>query len=521
MADAGDHEVAKGAGVDAERLRLAVELSSHGIWDWDLQSSALWWSPALFRLLGVDLATFGGTIDEFFTRVHPDDVAHVEGALQAHWDTRAAYEVEFRMRHEEGHDVVVQARGQASWAPGGDVVRMAGVILDMTPAVRARAALRLRERESRELLLHAQKMDALGQLTGGLAHDFNNLLSVVLSALETLGEVQEHLPEDQRAALDDAFQATRRGAALTRSLLGFARRAELDPVVLELEDVIAAMGPLLRRTLPANVALEVHAESGPARVRVDRVGLESALLNLVLNARDALPEGGRVELRLARHRELSPPELAPGDYVELCVEDDGEGMSPETLARVFEPFFTTKVHHGSGMGLAMTHGFAQQSGGRCDVQSRPGKGTRVSLLFPYAPARAKRVSRPALGKGKRGFEHIRVLFVEDEDAVRRAVARGLRRSGFQLTLARDGEEARALLRTRPAAFDVVVSDLRMPGTVQGEHLAAEVGQDLPVIVVSGNPPSGGVRGATALLTKPVPLQELVGQIVEAATKRER
>ena len=631
--------------VETERLRLAAELTTQGLWDWDLRTGDLWWSPELRELLGAAPETLQVTGEEFVERVHPDDRERVGRALRAHLDDGAPYDLEFRMLHEDGREVVVLSRGRAFRNPEGEAYRMAGVLLDISPSATAREALRVSERryrdmsasvpgalyqyvrrpdgsdallsmsegcfelfeitadeacrdvgrlwaqihpddlqgvadsvahsertlepwlaryrnitpsgkqkwvyargmprrlpdggtlwtsilfdvservqmeeqlkESRELLFRAQKMDALGQLTGGLAHDFNNLLSVILSGLETLGELQPTLPQEQRAALDDAFQATRRGAALTRSLLGFARRAELAPVVLALEEVVAVMRPLLRRTLPANIAFGWRGADGPARVLVDRAGLESTLLNLVLNARDALPSGGRVGLSVTLRPGIAPAELAAGDYVELAVEDDGEGMTAETLARVFEPFFTTKGRRGSGMGLAMTHGFVQQSGGRCDVSSLPGEGTRVSLLFPRAPTRAKRISRPALGGSQRGFGHIRLLFVEDEDAVRRSVARGLRRAGFELTVARDGEEARKLLRASSSAFDVVVSDLRMPGAVQGEHLADEVGHAIPVIVVSGNPPEGGVRGAVALLTKPVALGELVGHIAAAATK---
>lgn len=627
---------------ERERLRVAAELATFGVWDWDLQSDAVHWSSTLLRTLGIPPGRNRTNATEFFDRLHPDDAARVVAALEAHWGKGAPYDLMMRLRHEDGSFLTMRSRGQAFHAPSGEVRRMIGVIADITPEVATQAALEESERrfrdmsanvpgavfryavfpdgsdrishmnegcrelwelpieelegdptrlwqlpiaedmaevrasvdhaaatlepwavryrmrtpagklkwvearglpmrkpdgtvvfnsvlfdvteqvhmeeqlrESRELLFHAQKMDALGKLTGGMAHDFNNLLSVIMSGLEAAEG--SALPAAQREALDDALSAAQRGAALTRSLLSFARRAELDPEVLELDDVVAEMHSLLRRTLPDNVALSVESVGSAARVHVDRSSLENALLNLVLNARDALPRGGHVTVRVALRDALAPEGLEAGTVV-LSVEDDGEGMSADTLSRVFEPFFTTKGLRGSGMGLAMIHGFVQQSGGDIDVRSEVGAGTRVSLLFPLASEEDMRDSVVQPVDHARGVEELRVLFVEDEDAVRRSVARLLRRAGLDVTVAANGTEALRLIRAASAAYDVVVSDLRMPGPVQGEDLARQLGQTLPVLLLSGNPPEGRVPGAVATFTKPVSRDELVRAIATAAAR---
>ena len=335
----------------------------------------------------------------------------------------------------------------------------------------ARAA----QTETEVQLRQAQKLEAVGQLTGGVAHDFNNLLTVILGNAELLADElrdREHL----RQLAEMTATAAERGAELTSRLLAFSRKQPLQPRVLDIGAQLSnGLEGLLRRTLTETIDLRIERPDDLWLAEIDPNQLDSALLNIVLNARDAMPDGGRITIGienavLGEDDALRDPELVAGEYIRITVTDTGHGMSEETLARVFEPFFTTKeVGHGSGLGLSMVYGFARQSGGHVRIWSAPGKGTSVSLHFPRVPgvggqSQGKNRARTVVG----GKEVI--LVVEDDELVRQNVRENLLDLGYQVIEASDGPEALERLDQTPGV-DLLFTDIILPGGMNGRVLA--------------------------------------------------
>lgn len=341
-----------------------------------------------------------------------------------------------------------------------------------------------RRRAAEAALARSERMDALGRMTGGVAHDFNNLLTIVIGNLELL---EPALREGDRAMLRDALEAAEIGAGLTERLLAFARRGALSPERLKPAAAVEEAVALLRRTIGPRVALAAEART-EAEVEVDRARLGSALVNLALNARDAMPGGGRLlfetrEVAIDDDYVAQETDVAPGRYVRVSVSDTGAGMDAGTRARAFEPFFTTKPPgRGTGFGLAMVYGFVRQSGGHVTLYSEPGQGTTVSLYFPVAgeaPA-TEGLEAPGgalpLGRGER------VLVVEDDAAVRRLARLRLEALGYRVEEAGSGDEALRRLDDGPMP-DAVFTDLVMPGAVSGLELARRLGRDHPEVAV--------------------------------------
>lgn len=385
-----------------------------------------------------------------------------------------------------------------------------------------RMAERLADRQER--VAQAQKLESLGRLAGGVAHDFNNLLTAIIGHTE--GALEE-LPADSAARQDLrlVLDAARRSGTLTRQLLGFARREPLDAAVGTLDDAVAAVGALLRRVIGEDISLTISACSR-RRIRLDVGEIEQAVLNLAVNARDAMPDGGT--LHLATHDEDVAPEgsaaigIPRGQWAVLTVRDTGVGMSDDVRRRIFEPFFTTKpVGRGTGLGLAMVYGTAQRHGGHVTVESAPGAGTTFRLWFPVV-ATAAEPSAPetrsaAATRDEERDAGARVLVVEDDEAVRRLTARCLRRAGFAVHEAADGEAALATLDGDGlAAIDAVVSDIVMPrmGGPQLVEALRSRRPSLPVVLMSGYAPDGRpeallVQPRTAFVSKPFEPDELV------------
>jgi PAS domain S-box-containing protein len=380
-------------------------------------------------------------------------------------------------------------------------------------------------------LRHAQKMEAVGQLTGGIAHDFNNLLSVVIGNLQLL---ERPLKGEARLAANvaTALRAALRGADLTRRLLAFSRQQVLEPRVVAPNRVIAGMRDLVRRTLGAAIEVEAEIAADAWSVYVDAGQLENSVLNLVINARDAMPEGGRVTLcsRNVAFAEDDParhPKLAPGEYVEIAVQDTGPGMPGEVVKRAFEPFFTTKdVGKGTGLGLSMVYGFAEQSGGVATIASESGRGTRVSLYFPRSHLPAAGVAEGEAGTFElpRGVEA--VLVVESDPDVRSTAAQALRVLGYRVLEAASGDEA---LRTLAQDADVqlLLTETTLPGGMAGAELAERAVATRPRVRVLYTPGfAGGVRlrglpAAADVLPKPYAISELARRIRAALDQEKR
>ena len=348
-----------------------------------------------------------------------------------------------------------------------------------------------RHKKAEAAILQAAKMEAVGQLSSGIAHDFNNLLTVILGNLTSVRD-RHSGDTDAVEALDPAIEATRKAARLTDRLLTFASRQSLSPVPVDVEDLVAGMVRLFRRSLPSDIELVTATRGRSFPALVDPHQLENALLNLALNARDAMPRGGRlcietmfVSLDEAHAAEVS---VAPGDYVEIAVADAGMGMDEDTRARVFEPFFTTKqAAGGSGLGLSMVYGFAQQSHGAVRIESRRGRGARVTLLLPRAAVATVPEDKQPAAEPFRAPDDSLVLLVEDDAQVRAVVRRQLADLGFRLIEAGSADEGLILLQNVPE-FTAVVADIVMPGKLSGLDLAARakrLNPDLQIVLMTG------------------------------------
>jgi PAS domain S-box-containing protein len=344
-------------------------------------------------------------------------------------------------------------------------------------------------------LREAQRMDAIGQLTGGLAHDLNNYLAVVIGNLDLLSD-HDHGDPDVKALIEGAMGGAQRGAELTRSLLAFSRRQPLDPKVLDIGQRVADVARLLERTIGEKIEVELAVAPDLWRVRIDGAQLDSSIVNLANNARDAMPHGGRLSIKLRNAQPAVDDDGPPGAHVLLDVSDTGKGMSADTLEKAFEPFFTTKgPGHGAGLGLSMVHGFVHQSGGVIRMASVPGEGTTVRIFLPRSeePKTAEGRRRP--GALPRGSEHI--LLVEDNEYVRMTAVDQLTSLGYRVTQAETGDAALQLLEENAARFKLVFSDIVMPGRIDGYELAKLMLARWPgckVLLSSGF--SGELAGAT-------------------------
>ncbi|MDN3566875.1 PAS domain S-box protein [Paeniroseomonas aquatica] len=417
-------------------------------------------------------------------------------------------EVEYRMRRRDGALVEVLLRARADRDAAGRFRRSFAVLLDIT--ARNRSEARLRE---------AQKLEALGRIAGGVAHDFNNMLQVMNGALR-LVESRPDDPARVRRYAGAALAAAERGADITRRMLAFARQDRLQSGPVAPAAVLEGLATLLHGALGPDIRLEVAAPPGLPPLRADRMQLDLVLFNLALNARDAMPGGGVLRLGVTPEEVAAEPGgaagLPPGRYLRLTVGDTGAGMDAPTLARATEPFFTTKeVGQGTGLGLAMAHGFALQSGGALAIESAPGQGTRVSLWLPEAgPQEAGSplaAAGPATGLGR----PLRLLLVEDEAPLRQVMAAALREEGLVVTEAADAPAALRLLDTG-LGCDVVLTDQAMPGMTGGALAAALARRrpGLPVALLSGHadPPPPELPPGVPVLLKPLGTAALAARL---------
>ncbi len=380
------------------------------------------------------------------------------------------------------------------------------------------------ERQTQAMLRQAHKMDAVGQLTGGVAHDFNNLLTAIIGALQLLDEAVGDDPA-VKARLKTALRAAFRGADLTKHLLAFSRSEALAPVLLDLNETIPALVELLKRTLGADIEIETILAEGLWAAMIDAALLENALLNLAVNARDAMPKGGKLTIETANVRfdetyAKAGGEMRPGHYVMISVSDTGCGMSQDILEKVFDPFFTTKeVGKGTGLGLSMVYGFVAQSGGHIDVESDEGRGTVIRIYFPRSVAALQRhgAEESAASDPPGGSETI--LVVEDDGDVRDFVTAVLNGLGYAVLEAEDGPSALCLLQNG-ASVDVLLTDVVMPGGMSGRDVAAEARKRVPgikVLFTSGYTRDaiardGGLDDGVELIAKPYGKEALARKV---------
>jgi hypothetical protein len=469
-------------------------------------------NPAWTRTLGWSAAELLNRTSEWL--VHPDDAerthAHIK-KLAAH-ETTPLYEN--RLRHKDG------SYRWLSWTGVADQDRIYAVARDVT-AEKA-AAERLKATE--EALLQSQKMEAVGQLTGGIAHDFNNLLTGIVGSLDLLQtRLNQGRTDNVVRYIDAAMTSANRAAALTHRLLAFARRQPLVPKLVDVNHLVVSLEDLLRRTIGEAIDLKIVASENLWRTLCDPNQLESALLNLAINARDAMSDGGHLTIATSNvHLDsatMDAPALSPGDYICIDVADTGEGMSAEVAARAFDPFFTTKpIGQGTGLGLSMIYGFARQSNGHVTIDSKLGRGTSVKL---YLPRRHGDIAAQHTPAGQ-AVEHVptgeTVLVVEDEPVVRGVILEMLEDQGYQTLGAVDGPSGLRILRANNR-IDLLVTDVGLPG-MNGRQLAdqaRETRPDLKVLFITGYAESaalsnGFLQPGMEMITKPFDLDHLSQRI---------
>ncbi|WP_293679692.1 PAS domain-containing sensor histidine kinase [uncultured Phenylobacterium sp.] len=466
-----------------EQFRLLVQgVTDYAVYMLDRDGRVSSWNPGAQRIKGYAPAEIiGHHFSRFYTEGDREtgEPARAIGAAMA----EGRFEKEgWRVRKDGSRfwaHVVIDAIRDDS----GEVIGFAKITRDITERMEAQRALE----QARQALMQSQKLDALGQLTGGVAHDFNNLLMAVLGSLELL---RKRLPADPRAhaLLENAVQGAERGAALTQRMLAFARKQELSLEGVDAAGLVRGMAGLMERSLGPAVKLVSRFPRNLPPVFTDPNQLETALLNLAVNARDAMPGGGQITIEgeaVAVPRN-SDTTLPPGGYVRLSVTDEGTGMDPQTLARATEPFYTTKgVGKGTGLGLSMVHGLAEQSGGRMVIASEPGCGTRVEIWLPEADALGEVKPTSAGGAPEAGVEPRVVLAVDDDPLVLLNTTAMLEDLGHTVISAASAEEALAALRQQHV--DLVITDHAMPEKT-GHQLAEDIRlshPDLPVVLATG------------------------------------
>ncbi len=497
--------------LNEERFRLVTDASKDVIWDWNVRAGSLWWSDKLRTVFGHDIGTTPALATDVTACVHPDDMEKVRSGLDRVVQGKDdVWQEEYRFLRSDGRVAYIRDRAVVLRDDNGEAMRVIGSMVDVT-----------NEREREAILRHSQKLDAIGQLTGGVAHDFNNLLTVVLNNGDFLVEKLAER-EDLRNMAEQIVGAAERGAELTARLLAVARQQPLSPQVTDLNEAVRTIEPLLRRSLGEDMEMEVVLTDDLWLVEIDAGQLEAALLNLTLNARDAMPSGGKLTVETANAWiDAGTADLVgieEGPFAVVAVTDTGIGMSQEVRDRVLEPFFTTKAD-GSGLGLPMVFGFTKQSRGHLKVYSEPGEGTTIKLYFPRSGAEAvdissgKEIAEVPAGQG----EHI--LVVEDDPHVRQNVVAMVTSLGYRVTEAENAAEALELL---DGSDDIALlfTDIVMPGGMNGHELALiarERRPDLCVLYTSGYTKNaivhqGRLDPGVELLSKPYRSQDLAQKL---------
>jgi PAS domain S-box-containing protein len=484
-----------------ERTQFALQAAQVGIWETDLLTGSSHWSSTLEAQHGMAPGGFGGTYQAFMEAIHPDDRAKVRDAVEQATARRTDSHILYRTIWPDGTLHWISGVGHTFYDDSGKPVRAAGIGMDVTER-------RLLEEQYRQ----SQKMEAIGQLAGGVAHDFNNLLSVILGycgvLIDALGPENPH-QED----LGEIRQAAESAAGLTRQLLAFSRRQLLEPRVIDIRTVLHDMELMLKRLIGEHITLDVRTAQHVSHVKVDPNQVQQVILNLALNARDAMPNGGTllvevkdVELDSTFARQHS--EIVAGPHVALIVSDTGEGMDAATRARVFEPFFTTKNKgRGTGLGLSTVYGIVKQSNGSIWVYSEPGRGSTFKIFFPSVEALAAQPAAPLDIDFLRGSETIMV--VEDEVSLGELLRRCLALRGYEVLAASTPREAIEIEETHTGPLHLLITDVVMP-EMNGRDLADYITNKRPdtrVLFMSGYTDDavvgrGLVENGTPFLQKP-------------------
>ncbi len=465
-----------------ERFQLLAKATNDAIWDWNLTTNALWWNDGFEKLFGFDRDEVEPNIESWTNRIHLDDseqvIAEIHKAID---DGDDWWSGEYRFGKSDGSYAFVLDRGYVIHDSAGVPIRMIGGMTDLTD-----------RKNLEEQLLQSQKMEAIGQLAGGVAHDFNNLLTVINGYSEMLLR-RDFGDEKAKTALTGINDAGKRAEALTRQLLAFSRRQPLNPTVVNLNELLGSLWKMTGRLIGDHIELDARLPDGISNVKVDPGQYEQVLINLAVNARDAMPNGGHLLIE-TRNTTLDKkyceqhPEVVPGRYVVTSVSDTGIGMSEEVKSRIFEPFFTTKlVGKGTGLGLATVFGIVKQSGGHIAVYSEPGHGTTFNIYLPAASAGFKEVADKDIHQSDTPQGNEIVLLVEDSPPVRSMLKEALVDCGYRVFEANDGRHALEVIESLTEKPNIVISDEVMP-RMRGHELAANIKvlhPDCKVLLMSG------------------------------------
>jgi two-component system cell cycle sensor histidine kinase/response regulator CckA len=506
-----------------ERLQLVTETTGIGLFDRQIlrdDAPPPWWSDTMREMLAFP-PDRDADPDWFFERVHPEDQTRMQAAIEKADQIDGNVEVEVRWLHPDGRERTLLIRSCTLRSETDTSFRSFGIVMDLTDQRQQSAAMRELEDRVRQM----QKMDAIGRLAGGVAHDFNNLLLVILGASDM---IQKDLGPDHPNAADvqSVLAAAERAAALTRQLLAFGRKQFLQPTILDLDELMGELAPLVSRMVEDSVVIQVHPSEEPVRTHADRSQLTQVVMNLVLNARDAMPDGGRIIIETASvvveaGEGAERLAVSPGAYAVLSVSDDGVGMDEATRSRVFEPFFTTKdAGRGTGLGLATVYGIVRQTGGTVWVYSEPDMGSTFKVYLPASDQplspRSEQVEPPVLP------DDVTVLLTDDDPDVRSVVQRILGRAGLTVHAADSPQEAIELFRELDGGVDLLITDVLMPD-MTGKQLAEQflaLDPYLTVLYMSGYTENsivhhGVLDDGVHFISKPITPARLLAAIAAA------
>ena len=499
-------------------FRLIREHAADMIAVVDVNGRRLYNSPSYEKILGYSPEELVST--DSFEQIHPDDRQRVKEAAKQARQTGQGRTLEYRFRHRDGSWKLLESTATLIRSRRGEPDKFVIVNRDITGRREAEKALHESE------LRQAQRMEAVGRLSGGIAHDFNNLLGVIIGYTDIL-DMGLREGDPARKTVEEIRKTGQRAAALTRQLLAFSRRQVLEPKVLDLNAVVADIEKMLRRLIGENIELNTVLAPSLGRLLADQGQIEQVILNLAVNARDAMPQGGKLIIETAnavlddatvRHM----PTARPGDYVMLSVSDTGIGMDPETRAKIFEPFFTTKeAGKGTGLGLATIYDVVKRSEGQIWVYSELGKGSVFKIYFPRVPAGEQAAGGEAR-RSRSGTGDETILIVEDDEALQEVTRDLLTQSGYRVLEASNGEEALLVVERHRAPIHLLLADVVMPG-MSGAALAAELTQSHPemhVLYMSGYTDetivrSGVLKSGILLLEKPFTREALIGKVRDA------
>jgi len=520
--DITDRKRAEDALLESEqRLVAAQHLANLGDWWWNVRTGEVQWSEQVYEIFRLDPDEFVPQIDSILAlSPWPEDHQRDQELIQRAIESREVGSYEQRFLRPDGSTGYYASTFMGVYDDHGELVAMKGTVQDITLRKQS-------EKEKAELLQHlhhAQKMESVGRLAGGVAHDFNNMLCAILGNAE-LALREPAIPGSVQQSLEEVREAAHRAASLTRQLLAFSRKQIVEPRVIDLGELIRRLHPMLDRLIGEDVRLRTVAQPALGSVRADPGLVEQIVLNLVVNARDAMPDGGELLIETS-NAELDEEYcrrhtgVTAGPHVMLAVSDTGAGIPEEIRDKIFEPFFTTKqLGQGTGLGLATVFGIVQQNHGRIEVYSEPGHGTTFKVYFPRVSEHAESLEHREASRAVDGSET--VLVVEDETMVRTLAVKLLRRRGYDVLAVRSGEEALDLASQHEGSIDLLLTDVVMPG-MNGAELAAILGRQRPqmkVLFASGYTDNvivhhGVLEPGLAFLSKPYSSDTLAAKVRE-------